>query len=140
MRRRKDTRQTAEAALRVYALGYPESYEEFPWGERALKVRKKVFVFMGRDGEVLTLCVKLPESGQSALGFSFAQPAGYGLGKSGWVAVRFPPGEDVPIDLLKEWIDESFRAVAPKTVLAKLDAAPTIKPKGRAQSGPGGKK
>ena len=36
------------------------------------------------------------------------------LGKAGWVTARFEKSEDVPVDLLKQWIDESYTAVAPK--------------------------
>jgi hypothetical protein len=54
---------SAEAALRSHALAYPEAREDFPWGERVVKVRGKVFVFLGRpeDGG-LSLSVKLPGS------------------------------------------------------------------------------
>ena len=51
--------------------------------------------------------------------FSFAEPTGYGLGKAGWVSARFEPGDDVPVDLLKQWIDESYAAVAPKRTTAR---------------------
>ena len=82
---------------------------------------KKVFVFMGMaDGDGLGLSVKLPASGPMALLLPFATPTGYGLGKSGWVSARFAPSDNPPLALLREWIDESYRAVAPKTVVAKL--------------------
>ena len=111
----------ATAALRDFALGYPGAREEFPWGERVVKVGKKVFVFMGMpDGDGLGLSVKLPDSGTMALLLPFATPTGYGLGKSGWVSARFEPSDDPPLALLREWIDESYRAVAPKTMVAKL--------------------
>jgi predicted DNA-binding protein (MmcQ/YjbR family) len=91
--------------------------EDFPWGERVVKVSGKVFVFLGMDpvpGGAIGLSVKLPESGPDALDLPFAKPTGYGLGKSGWVSAHFEPGEDVPVDLLKQWIDESHAAIAPK--------------------------
>jgi predicted DNA-binding protein (MmcQ/YjbR family) len=111
----------AVAALRGFALGYPGAREDFPWGERVIKVGKKVFVFMGMaDGDGLGLSVKLPASGPMALLLPFATPTGYGLGKSGWVSARFAPSDDPPLGLLREWIDESYRAVAPKTAIAKL--------------------
>ena len=81
-----------------------------------VKVGKKVFVFMGMaDGDGLGLSVKLPASGPMALLLPFAKPTGYGLGKSGWVSAHFVPSDDPPLALLREWIDESYRAVAPKT-------------------------
>ena len=69
-----------EAALRAFALTMPEAYEEFPWGERAIKVRKKMFAVMGVQEGELHLTVKLPESATLALGLPFASPTGYGLG------------------------------------------------------------
>jgi len=113
--------KAAAAALRAFALGFPGAREEFPWGERVVKVGKKVFVFMGApDSDGLGLSVKLPASGPTALLLPFATPTGYGLGKSGWVSARFAPSDDPPLALLREWIDESYRAVAPRTEVAKL--------------------
>jgi hypothetical protein len=60
-------------------------------------------------------------SASTALGLPFAEPTGYGLGKHGWITAKFAPGDSVPLELLHEWIDESYRAVAPKSVLAKLE-------------------
>ena len=109
-----------ESALRKYALGFPETWEDFPWGERVVKVGKKVFVFMGHPDGQLTLSVKLPESHTVALMLRFAEPTGYGLGNSGWVTARFAASEKPPEDLLREWIEESYRAVAPKKLVATL--------------------
>jgi predicted DNA-binding protein (MmcQ/YjbR family) len=110
--------------LRAFALGFPEAYEDFPWGERVAKVKGKVFVFLGADGDDLGLSVKLPQSGTLALGLPFASPTGYGLGKAGWVTARFGKREKAPVDLLRSWIDESYRAVAPKKLVAALSAPP----------------
>jgi predicted DNA-binding protein (MmcQ/YjbR family) len=109
--------------LRDFALSLPETYEEFPWGERVAKVKGKVFVFLGMDGDELGLSVKLPESAVLALGLPFASPTGYGLGRAGWVTARFGKREKAPVDLLRSWIDESYRAVAPKKLVAALSAA-----------------
>jgi len=116
------TMSPAEAALRKHALSYPEAHEDFPWGERVVKVKGKVFLFLGKHEQVLGLSVKLPGSASFALGLPFASPTAYGLGKSGWVTARFAPREKPPVDLLKRWIDESYRAVAPKRLVASLDA------------------
>ena len=37
----------AMETLRKAALAYPETREDHPWGEIAIKVKGKVFVFMG---------------------------------------------------------------------------------------------
>jgi predicted DNA-binding protein (MmcQ/YjbR family) len=116
------TMSPAEAALRKHALSYPEAHEDFPWGERVVKVKGKVFLFLGKHEQMLGLSVKLPGSASFALGLPFASPTAYGLGKSGWVTARFALREKPPVDLLKQWIDESYRAVAPKRLIASLDA------------------
>jgi predicted DNA-binding protein (MmcQ/YjbR family) len=113
---------TPEAALRTHALSYPEAKEDFPWGERVVKVRGKVFLFLGK-GESLSLSVKLPGSANVALGLSFASPTAYGLGKSGWITARFEKRGKPPLEMLRQWIDESYRAVAPKRLAASLDQA-----------------
>lgn len=113
----------AGAALRKKALGYPGAHEDFPWGEHALKVKKRTFLFMRYDASLLSLSVKLPSSNGMALMFPFATPTGYGLGKTGWVTARFPKGVRPPLRLLKAWLDESYRAVAPASLVAALDVA-----------------
>ena len=117
--------------MRKWALAYPGTHEDFPWGESVIKVKKKVFVFLGREGDDLSISVKLPVSGTVALTLPFAEPTGYGLGKGGWVTASFGAREKPPLDMLQEWIDESYRAVAPKKLSAALseDAAPAAKPR-----------
>src|SRR5947209_5024337 len=119
----RDPLAKAEVALRAAAMAYPDATEDFPWGERAIKIKGKVFVFLSRHDGGLNVSLKLPVSNGQALSLPFAEPTGYGLGKHGWITSRFEAGDIVPVDLLREWIDESFRAVAPKAVLAKLEAA-----------------
>jgi predicted DNA-binding protein (MmcQ/YjbR family) len=111
------------AQLRTFALSFPGAAEDFPWGERVVKVNRKVFVFLGSDerqGPPL-MTVKLDESHGHAMSVEGAEPTGYGLGRAGWVNV--PLGAtDVTIDLLRDWVEESYRIVAPKRLVAQLDA------------------
>jgi predicted DNA-binding protein (MmcQ/YjbR family) len=111
--------------LRKYALSFPGATEDFPWGERVAKVKGKVFVFLGSDPVPrgpMGLSVKLPQSGQDALDLPFAKPTGYGLGKSGWVSATFEANDEPPLEILKGWIRESYRAVAPKKLVAELES------------------
>jgi hypothetical protein len=80
-----------------------------------------VALFMRCDGNGLSLGTKLPASHEAALKHPFAEPTGYGLGKSGWVTATFGPADDIPVEILKEWIEESYRAVAPKGLVALWD-------------------
>jgi predicted DNA-binding protein (MmcQ/YjbR family) len=110
--------------LRAFAFSLPEAYEDHPWGESVAKVGKKVFVFFGSTRESdqpLGFSVKLPLSSDEALAMTFTQPTGYGLDRGSWVTVR--PPDDTPAELLIGWIEESYRTVAPKALVARLDAA-----------------
>ncbi len=109
-----------DARLRAAALAYPGAREDFPWGERVVKVGKKVFLFLGVAGKKLSFALKLPATGALALHFPFCEPTGYGLGRAGWVTATFERAADVPFEMLLEWLDESYRAVAPKTLVAQL--------------------
>jgi len=106
--------------LRAFALDYPETREDKPWGETAIKVRGKSFVFLHGEGGELMVTLKLSDRHEFALEYPFASPSRYGLGKSGWVSCRFSRKDKPPLDLLKAWIDESYRLVAPKKLVASL--------------------
>lgn len=101
------------AELRSYALSFPETTEDFPWGERALKVRGKAFVFM-RAEDSISFSVKLPKTGNQALALPFAEPTHYGLGKHGWVSLTLPKKITKTLEKqCRAWILESYLAVAP---------------------------
>ena len=108
--------------LRAFAFGLPEAWEDHPWGESVAKVGKKVFVFFGEgesaDGTV-GFTVKLPHSHEEAMAMPFTEPTGYGLDRGNWVTVHAPT--DAPVEMLTDWIEESYRAVAPKAVLRQLE-------------------
>jgi predicted DNA-binding protein (MmcQ/YjbR family) len=119
--------------MRKLALTYPETYEESPWGDRVTKVKGKIFLFCGEKDKGVGLSVKLPQTGKAVLKEKFAEPTGYGLGKAGWVTCMFPAGAKIPEERIAAWIDESYRAVAPKKLVKLLDdksaaaAAPAAK-------------
>ena len=120
-----DPRATRRRLL-AFALKLPDAYEDHPWGEDVAKVRTKIFAFLGlgEDPTNLAMTVKLrDESHHHALSVLGAAPTGYGLGRSGWVTV---PLRDTtpPIDVLKDWVEESYRLVAPKRLLVELDERP----------------
>lgn len=116
------TSSPLESRIRAIALAYPEATEHSPWGERAIKVKGKVFLFMRGERDSISLSVKLPSTHFQALALPFTEPTGYGLGRSGWVTAKFPASADM-LDQCREWIDESYRAVAPKKLLATLDGS-----------------
>ncbi|TMA15053.1 MAG: MmcQ/YjbR family DNA-binding protein, partial [Deltaproteobacteria bacterium] len=104
----------AKKKLLKAALAYPDAWKDHPWGETVVKVGKKVFVFFGLPRAGLHVTCKLPHSFDVALStLPFAESTGYGLGASGWVTATFEGKDGVPVPLLLEWIEESYRAVAP---------------------------
>jgi predicted DNA-binding protein (MmcQ/YjbR family) len=107
--------------LRSHALSYRETTETFPWGESAFKVKGKTFVFMRAEPDELSFSVKLPKSRKQALALPGSEPTHYGMGAKGWVTLR--PTSKTSLKLLADLIDESYRAVAPKRVLAALDSS-----------------
>lgn len=112
--------------VRDYALGLPGAAEEHPWGETVAKVNKKVFVFLGVDdgSHPLGVTVKLKDetAHAHALACPGAEPAGYGLGRAGWVSVPLEPKGAPAAELLCDWVEESYRTIAPKRLAAELDA------------------
>lgn len=112
--------------VRSFALDLPGAGEEFPWGDTVVKVNKKIFVFMGvTDGShPLGVGVKLTDEALHAHALSCpgAEPSGYGLGKAGWVRIPLL-GKGAPsAEELCDWVEESYRAIAPKKLVAELDA------------------
>lgn len=104
-------------ALRQHALTFAETTEGASCVNRAFKVRKKNFLFLGEkpDGSckvMLKLGPSLPAASRLA-----QADARFEVGKNGWTTVRF--GESDPPDpaLLTEWVGESYRLFAPKSLL-----------------------
>lgn len=108
--------------LEGFGLSLPEAWLDTPWDEgHVTKVRKKIFAFYGSADEP-GLSVKLDESLDHARSLPGAEPMGYGLGRHGWtyIPVAGLPEEDT--DVLLDFIEESYRAVAPKSLIEQLDA------------------
>jgi hypothetical protein len=125
-------------SAREFALTLPGAAEDNPWGEPVVKVRRKpgvppwrkfgegvhgpMFLWLGqRTAEAAFVAVKLTTSYETAIALAEATPTTIsGLGQWGWLSVPLARA-DVP--LLCDWIEESYRNVAPKFWLKELDAA-----------------
>jgi predicted DNA-binding protein (MmcQ/YjbR family) len=107
----------------AHALALPGAWQDFPWeGDRVAKVGKKIFAFLPSDDDG-RLGVKLPHSGGFALSLACATPMPYGLGRHGWVTVLLSASDTPAVGVLCDWAVESYRALAPKTLVTQLDAA-----------------
>ena len=109
--------------LEQFALSLPEAWPDDPWGDRVAKVGKKIFLFIsGPQSDRPAITIKLPDSRDHALSYPEAFPTRHGLGKHGWVTilVDMVPAEER--DVLFDFVEESYRAVATKTLVKRLDA------------------
>lgn len=106
-----------------FALSLPEAWLDHPWGDRVVKVGKKIFLFVsGPDSERPVVTVKVPESRDHALSFDDAFPTRYGLGKHGWVTIFVDAVPEDEREVLIDFVEESYRNVATKTLVRRLDA------------------
>ena len=128
-------------ALRAFALGLPAAEEDFPWGETAIKVRTKpgvppwrkegvygpMFLWMGqRDSDSPAVCVKLTSAYEEAVAVAHATPTTLsGLGQWGWLTVHL---RRVAVPLACDWVEESYRNVAPRRFAVELDGRSDIRP------------
>jgi predicted DNA-binding protein (MmcQ/YjbR family) len=116
------------ATLRSFALDLPGAWEDFPWeDDRTAKVGKKVFAFLGsaEPGERYRISLKLPDSAEQALALGCCEPTGYGLGRASWVTIDVSAPDCPPVEVLLDWIEESYRTIAPRTLVRELDARTT---------------
>ena len=125
--------------LRAFGLKYPGAHLKSPWpGHMDLAVNDKTFAYMAPPGEGFFVGVKLPFTGEEAREKPWAKPTPYGLGKSGWTNFS-PPDDEIDTGVFEQWIDESYRAQAPKKLvktLAPLAATATAKPAAAAAKKP----
>ena len=123
----KRTSPADKAIVHLRELGlrrYPGAHTKSPWpGHMDLAVNDKTFAYLSAPGDPPSLSLKLPQSHPLALSLPGAEPTPYGLGKSGWVSMSFDKVPLPPIAQLEAWLDESYRAQAPKKFLAQLDGA-----------------
>ncbi len=118
------------ADVRTIALSYPEAFEKVSWG-RPVFCAPKIFLMFGgsaksdQRGEYVqypySILVKVDESDREALSQDprFFYPA-Y-MGPSGWLGLDLKAGKKLDWDEVRELIDASFRMVAPKKLIRRLD-------------------
>jgi hypothetical protein len=113
--------------LREWGLShFPGAHLKSPWpGHKDLAVNDKTFAYLSIEGEPFGISAKLPQSSHVALMLPFCKPTPYGLGKSGWVSASCDDSNLPPVEMLQQWIDESYRAQAPKKLLEQLTEGKT---------------
>lgn len=89
-------------------------------GHPTFRVRGKNFVFSDLTAEHLSLKLPIAEAEAVVATDHNASPAGYGLGRHGWVALTVGPDDEDRWAQIEEWVRISYRLVAPKTLARRL--------------------
>lgn len=109
------------ADIRIMALEYPGVTEGTSCNKAAFKAGKKSFVFLGEQDDGWNLMVKLSDSLDEAELMAETKPDNVSVGQHGWTTLRFANGKGPAKKVLKRWIDESYRLLATKKLIAQLD-------------------
>ncbi len=106
--------------LRKICLQFPDTQETIKWEKPHFCVGEKIFAGLGdEDGHPVMGCKLEMDHAASivkAPGFSKAPYVGH----KGWVSVNLSVVKDW--ELIEELVTESFRLIAPKRLLKKMDA------------------
>ncbi len=111
------------AAIRAICLAYPEAEEQTTWGHPTFRVRNKIFASAGLsedDDTLVTMAMKVAAGEQRSLlatGHPFFMPR-Y-VGSKGWIGVVVDSSTDW--DEIAELVDDSYREIAPKRLIAELE-------------------
>lgn len=90
-------------------------------GHPTFRVRGKNFIFSDHTAEHLSLKLPLAEAEAVVATDDNACPAGYGLGRHGWIALTVHPDEDEDRwRQIEEWVRTSYSLVAPKKLTRQL--------------------
>lgn len=114
---------TMVASLKTFALGLPGTKtgvacEGTALERETVQVGSKTFLFMGGGELKLKLGPNLEEAQNWADDGSAVKTGG-----SGWVTVMLEKADGPSKKELERWVGESFRLLAPKTLVKQLDEA-----------------
>jgi len=111
------------APLRGICLPYPEAVEAEAFGTPTFQVRTKNFAMVHKPDHRVSVWCKAPPAAQEA--YLASEPDRYFkppyLGPKGWVAAWLSPECDPDWEAIAELVDESYRLIAPKRLVAALD-------------------
>ena len=116
---RKDT--TLEK-VRAICLGLPDAHETLTWGKPHFRVKDKIFCGYDTDADEPSVGFKMEKEVAFAIVSDerfFRAPY---VGQHGWVGMRARAIKTKDWPEVRAMIVESYRMIAPKSSLAKLDA------------------
>lgn len=110
------------AAARDVCLRFPEAVEKTTWGHPTFRVRNRIFASFGASDDrppTHTMTMKAAPGEQKML-LAVGEPFFYPkyVGSKGWIGVTIDTETDW--DEISELAEESYRAIAPKTLVKQL--------------------
>lgn len=109
--------------LRAICLRFPEAVEAKAFGAPTFQVRTKNFAMVHQSGDRTSIWCKAAPGVQAA--YVTSEPDRYYappyLGPKGWVAAWIDPASTPDWDEVAAIIEESYRLVAPRRLVARLD-------------------
>jgi predicted DNA-binding protein (MmcQ/YjbR family) len=109
----------------VSRLPEAERVDIVEWGDHpTFRVRGKNFVFCDADAAHLTVKLTPAEAAAVVATDPRIEPAGYGLGRHGWVAIALNPQLDEDgWQEVEAWVRTSYTLVAPRTLARIVEEA-----------------
>lgn len=91
------------------------------WGDHpTFRVNGKNFVFSDVDAVHLSLKLSKEEAAAVVATDPDVHPAGYGLGRHGWIALDLPAPDEERWQQVEEWVRTSYTLVAPRRLAKQV--------------------
>ena len=118
---REEFQHDGTRALRGRALQFPGVAEGDSCVKRAFKARTKGFLYLGETGDTYNVMLKVGDSLDAVKRFCAERPDDRSVGETNWVTLHFG-GDEAPPEALDDWIEESYRLLAPKKLVNELES------------------
>lgn len=114
-------------------MALPQVEEGVSCNKASFKAGGKAFLFVGTGDGTTNVMLKLKDSVPAAVRLATAHPATYQIGGHNWVTITLGDKQALPTELPTHWIEESYRLLVPKRVLASQNGQKphTSRPKAR---------
>ena len=106
--------------LRELVDSLPETAEVEAWGHPTFRVRNKIFTSFGEYEGTFLVGAKATKPDQAVLITNPAIEKAAYVGQHGWISMKV---EQLPWPAVVDLVEQSYRLIAPKTLVKQLDAA-----------------
>jgi predicted DNA-binding protein (MmcQ/YjbR family) len=105
--------------LRKLVATLPETEEVETWEHPTFRVRNKIFTSFGQAEDGARIGAKATKPDQAVLITNPAIEKAAYVGQHGWISMH---AEELPWPALVDLVEQSYRLIAPKTLVKQLDA------------------